>query len=82
MVFSLILSVHGHLNSIEFVLQWCCESSVFISVCTSCLFTLCSMAIGRQVHPSGFYHLKSLLRIGGWNVCSLVEADDVKIATV
>ena len=57
---------------------------MFISVRTrSCLFTLCSMAIERQVHPGGFYHLKSLLHLGCWNVCSLVEADgDVKTATV
>ena len=35
------------------------------------------------LHPSGFHRLKSFLRVGCWNVCSLVEADGgVKTATV
>ena len=41
------------------------------------------MATQWQVHPGGFHHLKSILRVGCWNVCSLVEADGgVKTATV
>jgi len=27
------------------------------------------------LHRSGFHCLKSFLRVGCWNVCSLVEAD-------
>ena len=35
------------------------------------------------MHPGGFHHLKSILRVGCWNVRSLVEADGgVKTATV
>ena len=36
-----------------------------------------------RAHPGGFHHLKSILRVGCWNVRSLVEADGgVKTATV
>ena len=35
------------------------------------------------LHPSGFHRLKSHLRVGCWNVRSLVKADGgVKTATV
>ena len=41
------------------------------------------MAIQRRVHPGGFHHLKSLLRIGCWNVRSLMEVDgNVRTANV
>ena len=41
------------------------------------------MATRWRVHPGGFHHLKSILRVGCWNVRSLVEADGgVKTATV
>ena len=41
------------------------------------------MATRWRVHPGGFHRLKSLLRVGCWNVRSLVEADGgVKTATV
>ena len=70
---------YGFCSDFVSSLQWCCEPSVL-----DLKFSV-EVENSRQpgLHPSGFHHLKSFLRVGCWNVHSLVEADGgFKTATV